>query len=92
MQEDQMGCKKNNIRAEEEQTTAARTTLHEQEEEDTGIRPAGSEQNRNKERNTAKQTKQASKTSKCRCYRFRTPPNELNENKQNLPLTVGFTT
>ena len=42
MQEDQKGCKKNNIRAEGEQTTAARTK-HEGEEEDTGIRPAGTE-------------------------------------------------
>ena len=39
MQEDQKGCKKNNIRAEEEQITAARAKQHEDEEEDTGIRP-----------------------------------------------------
>ena len=41
MQEDQKGCKKNNIRAEEEQIIAARTKQHEDEEEDTGKRPAG---------------------------------------------------
>ena len=41
MQEDQKGCKKNNIRAEEEQTTAARAKQREDEKEDTGIRPAG---------------------------------------------------
>ena len=41
MQEDQKGCKKNNIRAEEEQITAARTKQHADEEEDTGITPAG---------------------------------------------------
>ena len=39
MQEDQKGCKKNNIRAEEEQITAAREKQHEDEEEDIGIRP-----------------------------------------------------
>ena len=43
MQEDQKGCKMNNIRAEEEQITAARTKQHEDKEEDTGIRPAGRE-------------------------------------------------
>ena len=43
MQEDQKGCKKNNIRAEEEQITAARTKQHEDVEGDTGIRPAGRE-------------------------------------------------
>ena len=43
MQEDQKGCKKNNIRAEEEQITAARTKQHEGDEEDTGIRPEGRE-------------------------------------------------
>ena len=37
MQEDQKGCKKNNIRAEEEQITVARAKQHEDEEEDTGI-------------------------------------------------------
>ena len=37
MQEDQKGCKKNNIRAEEEQITAAQAKHHEDEEEDTGI-------------------------------------------------------
>ena len=41
--DDQRGCKKNNIRAEEEQISAARTKQHEDEEEDTGVRPAGRE-------------------------------------------------
>ena len=41
--QDQKGCKKNYIRAEEEQITAARTTEYEDEEEDIGIRPAGRE-------------------------------------------------
>ena len=59
MQEDQKGCKKNNVRAEEEQTTAARTKQHEGEEEDAGIRPAGREKLGNTERNTAKKKKQA---------------------------------
>ena len=36
MQEDQKGCKRNNIRAEEEQITAARAKHHEYEEKDTG--------------------------------------------------------
>ena len=36
IQEDQKGCKKNNIRAEEEQITAARAKHHEYEEKDTG--------------------------------------------------------
>ena len=39
MQEDQKGCKKNNIRAEEEHITAARAKQHEDEEEYTVIRP-----------------------------------------------------
>ena len=39
MKEDQKGCKKNNIRAEEEHITAARAKQHEDEEEDTGTRP-----------------------------------------------------
>ena len=39
MQEDQKGCKKNNVRADEEQITATRTKQHKDEEEDTGIRP-----------------------------------------------------
>ena len=43
MQEDQKGCKKNNIRVEDEQITAARTRQHNDEEEDTGVRPAGRE-------------------------------------------------
>ena len=43
MQEDQNGCKKNNIHAEEEQITAGRTKQRDEEEEDTGIRPAGRE-------------------------------------------------
>ena len=37
--EDQKGCKKNNIRAEEEQITAARAHQHEDEEVNTGRRP-----------------------------------------------------
>ena len=37
--QDQQGCKKKNIRAEEGQMTAARVKQHEDEEEDTGIRP-----------------------------------------------------
>ena len=53
MQEDQKGCKKNNVRAEEEQATAARTKQHEDEEIDTGIRPAGRKKLGNKERNKA---------------------------------------
>ena len=64
MQEDQKGCKKTNVRAEEEQITAARTKQHEDKEEDTGIRPARREKKSgNKERNTAKITKQASQTT-----------------------------
>ena len=39
MMQDQKGCKKNNIRAEEEQITAARAKQHEGEEEDAGMRP-----------------------------------------------------
>ena len=39
MQEDQKGCKKNDIRAEEEQITAARAKQHGNDKEDTGIRP-----------------------------------------------------
>ena len=39
MMQDQKGCKKNNIRAEEEQITAARTKQREDEGEDNGIRP-----------------------------------------------------
>ena len=41
MQEDQKGCKKNNVRAAEEQITATRVEQHDDEEEDTDIRPAG---------------------------------------------------
>ena len=41
MHEDQRGCKKNNVRAEEEQITAVRTKQHEDGEEDTGIRRRG---------------------------------------------------
>ena len=37
--QDQKGCKKNNMRADEEQITAARAKQHEDEEKDTGIRP-----------------------------------------------------
>ena len=39
MQEDQKGCKKNRIRAEDEHITAARTKQHEDEEDDSGIGP-----------------------------------------------------
>ena len=39
MTQDQKGCKKNNVGAEEEQITTARTKQHEDEEGDTGIRP-----------------------------------------------------
>ena len=39
--EDQRGCRKNNIRAQEEQRAAARMKQHEDEEEVTGIRPGG---------------------------------------------------
>ena len=81
MQENQKGCKKNNIRAEEEQTTAARTKQHEDEEEDTGIRPAGRVKYGNKERNTAKRTKQASKTTSVIATAFALPP--LNPTKTN---------
>ena len=37
--QDQKGCKKDNIRADEEQITAARTKQHEEEEKHTDIRP-----------------------------------------------------
>ena len=40
MREDQKGCKKNNVLAEEEQITAARTKQHGDKEEYTGRRPA----------------------------------------------------
>ena len=44
MKDDQKGCKKNNIRAEEEQqATAARTKQHDDEKEDAGTRSAVSE-------------------------------------------------
>ena len=39
MQENQKGCKKNNIRAEEEPITTARAKQHQDEDEDTDIRP-----------------------------------------------------
>ena len=39
MTQDQKGCKKNNVGAEEEQITTARTKQHEDEEGDTGMRP-----------------------------------------------------
>ena len=55
MQEDQKGCKKTNVRAEEEQITAARTKQHEDKEEDTGIRPAGREQNKGTKGETRQQ-------------------------------------
>ena len=38
--EDQKGCKKNTIRAEEGQITAAQKKQHEEEEENIGVRPA----------------------------------------------------
>ena len=57
MQEDQKGCKNNNIR---EQITAARTKQHGDEEEDTSIRPAGRENMGTKKKTSQKeQTKQA---------------------------------
>ena len=37
--DDQRGCKKNNIRAEEEPITTARAKQHQDEDEDTDIRP-----------------------------------------------------
>ena len=55
MKDDQKGCKKNNIRAEEEQTTAARAKQHGDEKDDAGVRPAVTEKQGNKERNTAKE-------------------------------------
>ena len=73
MMQDQKGCK-NNIRVEEEQTTAARTKQHEDEEEDTDIRPAGMEKYGNKEKNTAKRTKKASKTTTVIATAFAIPP------------------
>ena len=57
MQEDQRGCKKNNIRAEEELIIAARTKQHEDEEKDTGTRSAGRPA-ATKNRGTKRQTKQ----------------------------------
>ena len=77
--EDQKDCKKNDIRDESEQITAARTKQHEDEEEDTGMRPAGREKYGNKERNTAKRTKQASKTTSVIATAFALPP--LNSTK-----------
>ena len=79
--QDQQGCKKNKIRPEEEQMTAARTKQHEDEEEDTGIRPPGRENQGNKERNTAKRTKQARKTTSVIATAFALPP--LNSPKKN---------
>ena len=61
MQEDQKGCKKNNICAKEEQITAARAKQHEDEEEDTGIRsPKKNKKNvrAEEEQTTAARTKQ----------------------------------
>ena len=81
MQEDQKGCKKNNIRAEGEQTTAARTKQHEDEEEDTGIRAAGREKRREQREKQGKKNKTSKQDNKCHCYRFRAPLIELNENK-----------
>ena len=90
MQEYQKGCKKNSIRAEEEQKTAARAKQHGDEEEDSGIGPAGREKIREQreKHGEKKQNKQARK--QVSLLRFRAPPNELNENKQKLPLTAGF--
>ena len=61
IQEDQKGCKKNNMRAEEEQLTAARTKQHEDKEEDTGIRPAGG-----KKRGTTRETQQKEQNKQTR--------------------------
>ena len=66
IQEDQKGCKKNNIRAEEEQITAARTKQREDEEEDTGIRPAEREKNKG----TKRETRQKNKISKTTLYPY----------------------
>ena len=49
MQEDQKGCKMNNIRAEEEQITAARAKQHEDEKKDTGIKPKKTERQKKEE-------------------------------------------
>ena len=81
MQEDQKGCKKNNIRVEEEQTTAARTKHHEGEEEDTGIRPAGRKNKETKRETRQKITKQASKTTSVIATAYALPP--LNSTKTN---------
>ena len=90
MQEDQKGCKNVlYIRAEVEQRTAARTK-HEAEEEDTGIRPAGRENEGNKERNNAKRTKQASKATSVIATAFALPPLNSTKANKNLPLTVRF--
>ena len=75
--QDHKDCKKN-IRVEEEQAIAARTKQHENEE-DTDIRPAGREKQGNKKRNTAKRTKQASKTTSVIATAFPLPP--LNSTK-----------
>ena len=85
VQEDQKGCKKQNIRAEEEQKTAARTKQHEDEKEDTGIRPAWREIK--EQRNKAKRTKQVSKTTSVIASAFALPPlnsTKTNENYQSL--------
>ena len=48
MLEDQKGCKKNNIRAEEEQIAAARAKQHEDGEEDTAIKGRKRQKTRDK--------------------------------------------
>ena len=90
MMQDQKGCNKNTIRAEEEQITAARATRakqHENEEEDTGIRSAGRE-NKGTKRESRQKEQTSKQHNKCHCYRFRAPPIKLNENKQKIPFTV----
>ena len=88
--QDQKDFKKNNVRAVEEQITAARTKQHEDEEEDTGTRPAGRENKGTREKQ-GKKNKTSKQDNKFHCYRFRARPIEINENKQKLALTVGFT-
>ena len=83
--EDQKGCKKNNIRAEEEQITAARTKQHEDGEEDTGRiyrhKAGGEGKYGKKERNKARRTKQGSETTSVIASAFMLPP--LNSTKTN---------
>ena len=59
MQEDQKGCKDNNVRGEEEKTTAARTKQHEDKEKYSRISPWGRGEWRNKGKSGKKRTKQA---------------------------------